>query len=170
MRQRRWLELLSDYDYEIRYHPEKANVVVGALSRNEWIKPLRVRALVMTIGLNLRVQILNAQVKARKEENFGTEDLCGMIKKLEQRTNETLCLNGRSWIPCRGKFKTRWTGAFTVAQVFPYGTVKLSQTDGPNFKDGPDYEDSRARGFVHRSLKLQSLACLYMGIRYPGSY
>ncbi|GJX12323.1 retrovirus-related pol polyprotein from transposon TNT 1-94 [Tanacetum coccineum] len=37
-------------------------------------------------------------------------------------------------------------------------------------KDCPDYEDSRARGFVHRSLKLQSLACLYMGIRYPRSY
>ncbi|GJV53869.1 putative reverse transcriptase domain-containing protein [Tanacetum coccineum] len=35
MRQRRWLELLSDYDYEIRYHPGKANVVVDALSRKE---------------------------------------------------------------------------------------------------------------------------------------
>ncbi|GKB69541.1 hypothetical protein Tco_0930953 [Tanacetum coccineum] len=35
---------------------------------------------------------------------------------------------------------------------------------------GPDYEDSRARGFVHRSLDLQSLACFYMGIRYPRSY
>ncbi|GJZ58499.1 hypothetical protein Tco_0613993 [Tanacetum coccineum] len=33
-----------------------------------------------------------------------------------------------------GKLKTRWTGQFTVAQVFPYGTVELSQTDGPNFK------------------------------------
>ncbi|GJR83705.1 hypothetical protein Tco_0154490 [Tanacetum coccineum] len=33
-----------------------------------------------------------------------------------------------------GKLKTRWIGPFTVAQVFPYGTVKLSQTDGPNFK------------------------------------
>ncbi|GJU15054.1 reverse transcriptase domain-containing protein [Tanacetum coccineum] len=33
-----------------------------------------------------------------------------------------------------GKLKTRWTGPFTVAQVFPYGTVELSQTDGPNFK------------------------------------
>ncbi|GKD20362.1 hypothetical protein Tco_1222065 [Tanacetum coccineum] len=32
------------------------------------------------------------------------------------------------------KLKTRWTGPFTVAQVFPYGTVELSQTDGPNFK------------------------------------
>ncbi|GJS75696.1 hypothetical protein Tco_0725577 [Tanacetum coccineum] len=33
-----------------------------------------------------------------------------------------------------GKLKTRWTGPFTVTQVFSYGTVELSQTDGPNFK------------------------------------
>ncbi|GKD23595.1 hypothetical protein Tco_1225298, partial [Tanacetum coccineum] len=46
-------ELLSDFDYEIRYHLGKANVVADALSRKERIKPLRVRALVMTIGLNL---------------------------------------------------------------------------------------------------------------------
>ncbi|GKA89814.1 putative reverse transcriptase domain-containing protein [Tanacetum coccineum] len=105
MRQRRWLELLSDYDCEIHYHPGKANVVADALSRKERNKPLRVRALVLTIGLNLPVQILNAQVEARKEENFGTEDLCGMIKKLEQRTDGTLCLNGRSWIPCRGNLR-----------------------------------------------------------------
>ncbi|GJW64813.1 putative reverse transcriptase domain-containing protein [Tanacetum coccineum] len=101
IRQRRWLKLLSDYDCEIRYHPGKANVVADALSRWERIKPLRVRALVMMIGLNLLVQILDAQVEARKEENYGTEDLCGMIKKLEPRTDGMLCLNRRSWIPCR---------------------------------------------------------------------
>nr|GEV67718.1 reverse transcriptase domain-containing protein [Tanacetum cinerariifolium] len=33
-----------------------------------------------------------------------------------------------------GKLKTRWTGPFTVAQVFPYGTVELYSTNGPNFK------------------------------------
>nr|GEU96782.1 hypothetical protein [Tanacetum cinerariifolium] len=40
MRQRKWLELLSDYDCKIRYHPGKANMVANALSRKEWIKPL----------------------------------------------------------------------------------------------------------------------------------
>ncbi|GJW22234.1 putative reverse transcriptase domain-containing protein [Tanacetum coccineum] len=40
---------------------------------------------------------------ARKEENFGTKDLCGMIKKLEPRANVTLCLRNRSWIPCRDR-------------------------------------------------------------------
>ncbi|GKF40974.1 putative reverse transcriptase domain-containing protein, partial [Tanacetum coccineum] len=64
MRQHHWLELLSDYDCEIRYHPGKANVVVDALSRKERIKPLRVRALVMTIGLDLPKQILEAQTEA----------------------------------------------------------------------------------------------------------
>ncbi|GJX20532.1 putative reverse transcriptase domain-containing protein [Tanacetum coccineum] len=100
MIQHRWLELLSDYDYEIRYHLGKANIVADALSQKERIKPLRVRALMMTIGLNLRKQILNAQSEARKEENYITEDLHGMINKLKPRANETLCLNNISWILC----------------------------------------------------------------------
>ncbi|GKE65319.1 putative reverse transcriptase domain-containing protein, partial [Tanacetum coccineum] len=66
MRQRRWLELLSDYDCDIRYHPRKANVVADALSRKERIEPLRVRALVMTISLDLPKQILKAQIEALK--------------------------------------------------------------------------------------------------------
>ncbi|GKD16150.1 putative reverse transcriptase domain-containing protein, partial [Tanacetum coccineum] len=60
MRQRRWLELLADYDCEIRYHPGKENVVADALSWKEQIKPLRVRSLVMTIHPNLPSQILKA--------------------------------------------------------------------------------------------------------------
>nr|GFB43393.1 putative reverse transcriptase domain-containing protein [Tanacetum cinerariifolium] len=77
MRQCRWLELLSDYDCEIRYHPRKANVVADALSRKEREPPLRVRALVMTIGLDLPRQILNAQTEARKPENIKKEDVGG---------------------------------------------------------------------------------------------
>ncbi|GJV20501.1 putative reverse transcriptase domain-containing protein [Tanacetum coccineum] len=68
MRQRRWMELLSDNDCEIRYHPGKANMMAEALSQKER-EPLRVRALVMTIHLNLPEQIRNAQSEAIKKKN-----------------------------------------------------------------------------------------------------
>ncbi|GJY13931.1 putative reverse transcriptase domain-containing protein [Tanacetum coccineum] len=84
---------------------EKANVVADALSRKERIKPLRVWALVMTIGLNLPKQILSAQSKAKKEENFITEDLHGMINNLKPRADRMLCLNNQSWIPCYGDLR-----------------------------------------------------------------
>nr|GFB11771.1 hypothetical protein [Tanacetum cinerariifolium] len=62
-----------DYDYEIHFHPGKAHVVADALSRKERIKPLRVRALVMNIGLDLPKQILGAQTEERKPENLKFE-------------------------------------------------------------------------------------------------
>ncbi|GKB36864.1 putative reverse transcriptase domain-containing protein [Tanacetum coccineum] len=71
MRQRHWLELLSDYDCEIRYHLGKANMVADALSRKE-------------------------RTEGRELNN---KDLL-MINKLEPRANGTLCLNNQSWIPC----------------------------------------------------------------------
>nr|GEY35324.1 reverse transcriptase domain-containing protein [Tanacetum cinerariifolium] len=77
MRQRWWIKLLSDYDCEIRYHPDKANVVANALSQKER-EPLRVRALVMIVHPNLPEQIRNAQSKAMKKEckgrKFGKTD------------------------------------------------------------------------------------------------
>nr|GEY17435.1 hypothetical protein [Tanacetum cinerariifolium] len=79
MRQRCWLELLSDYDYEIRYHPGKENVVVDVMSSKERDKPLRVRALVMSIGLELPKQILNGHTEAQKPENIKNEDVGGML-------------------------------------------------------------------------------------------
>ncbi|GJU67583.1 putative reverse transcriptase domain-containing protein [Tanacetum coccineum] len=108
-----WIhKLLNDYDCEIRYHPGKANVVVDALSHKERNNPLRVRALVMTIALNLPIQILEAQIKAQKPENFKKKGVGGMIRKhipkekLEPRADGTLCLNGRSWLPCYGDLRT----------------------------------------------------------------
>ncbi|GJS95989.1 putative reverse transcriptase domain-containing protein [Tanacetum coccineum] len=71
----------NDYDCEIRYHPGTANVVADAFNRKERIKPLRARALVMIIGLNLPVQNLNAQTKAKKPENFKTEDVGDRLTK-----------------------------------------------------------------------------------------
>ncbi|GKD44192.1 putative reverse transcriptase domain-containing protein [Tanacetum coccineum] len=80
MRQCHWLELLSDYDCEIRYHPGKANVVADALTQ--------------------------------KPENLKNKDVGVMIRKhipkekLEPRADGTLCLNGRSWLPCYGDLRT----------------------------------------------------------------
>nr|GEZ21874.1 putative reverse transcriptase domain-containing protein [Tanacetum cinerariifolium] len=85
MKQHRWLELLSDYDCEIRYHPGKANVVADALCRKEQ-EPLRVRALVMTISLDLPKQILNAQTEARKPENIKNEYVGGMLVENAKNT------------------------------------------------------------------------------------
>nr|GEW88181.1 putative reverse transcriptase domain-containing protein [Tanacetum cinerariifolium] len=96
----------------------KANVVADALSRKEQEPPLRVRALVMTIGLDLPRQILNAQTAARKPKNIKKEEVGGMLvensrdsekvrtEKLEPRMDGTLCPNGRSWLPCYGDLRT----------------------------------------------------------------
>nr|GEV30851.1 retrotransposon protein, putative, Ty3-gypsy subclass [Tanacetum cinerariifolium] len=74
MRQRRWIELLSDYDCEIRYYPGKGNVVADALSRKDR-ELLRVRSLVMMVHTNLPKKILEAQIEAIKEENVKAENL-----------------------------------------------------------------------------------------------
>ncbi|GKE84977.1 putative reverse transcriptase domain-containing protein, partial [Tanacetum coccineum] len=60
MRQRHWIELFSDYDCEIRYHPGKANVVVDALSRKERVKPKRVRVMNMILQSSIKDRILAA--------------------------------------------------------------------------------------------------------------
>nr|GEX16936.1 putative reverse transcriptase domain-containing protein [Tanacetum cinerariifolium] len=84
IRQRRWLELLSDYDCDI----------------------------LMTIGLDLPKRILEAQIEAMKPENLKNEDVGCMIRKdipkekLEPRADRNLCLNGKSWLPCYGDLRS----------------------------------------------------------------
>ncbi|GKB44732.1 hypothetical protein Tco_0889674 [Tanacetum coccineum] len=95
-------ELLTNYDCEIRYHPEKANVVADTLSRKEQIKPLRVRALVMILHQKLPSQILEAQTEVIKEGNIKAENLQGMNKAFEVRPDGTRCIKNRSWLPLFG--------------------------------------------------------------------
>ncbi|GJX79276.1 putative nucleotidyltransferase, ribonuclease H [Tanacetum coccineum] len=106
MRQRRWIELFSDYECEIRYHPGKANVVADALSRKERVKPRRVRAMAMTIQSGVRGMILAAQGEAFKQENVLAERLHGLDQQMERKEDESLYFIDRIWVPLVGGVRT----------------------------------------------------------------
>ncbi|GJW70726.1 putative reverse transcriptase domain-containing protein [Tanacetum coccineum] len=106
MRQRRWIELFSDYECEIRYHPGKANVVADALSRKERLKPRRVRAMAMTVQAGMREKIQVAQSEALKQENIFMENLHGLDQQMEKKEGESLYFMDRIWVPLIGDVRT----------------------------------------------------------------
>nr|GFC56371.1 hypothetical protein [Tanacetum cinerariifolium] len=65
------------------------------------------------------------------------EKACHLPVELEHKSllgpQTVLLFNSRLKI-FSGKLKSRWSGLFTISQVYPYGTIELSQPDGPNFK------------------------------------
>ncbi|GJR27034.1 putative reverse transcriptase domain-containing protein [Tanacetum coccineum] len=103
MRQRRWIELFSDYDCEIRYHPGKANVVADALSRKERVKPKRVRAMNMTLQSSIKDKILAAQKEAC-DESAGLQK--GLDEMIELRSDGALYYLDQIWVPLKGDVRT----------------------------------------------------------------
>ncbi|GKA72403.1 putative reverse transcriptase domain-containing protein [Tanacetum coccineum] len=81
---RRWIELFSDYDCEIRYHPGKANVVADALSRKERVKPKRVQAMNMTLQSSIKG--LDEMIKRKSDGELYYLDQIWVLLKGDVRT------------------------------------------------------------------------------------
>ncbi|GKE26615.1 putative reverse transcriptase domain-containing protein [Tanacetum coccineum] len=75
VRQMRWIELFSDYECEIHYHPSKANVVADALSRNERVKPRRVRVMAMTIQSGKAYRLRLPEELSSVHDTFHVSDM-----------------------------------------------------------------------------------------------
>ncbi|GJU74775.1 putative reverse transcriptase domain-containing protein [Tanacetum coccineum] len=103
MRQRRWMELFSDYDCEIRYHPGKANVVADELSRKERVKRKRVIAMNMTLQSSIKDRILAAQKEA-SNEFAGLQK--GLDEMIELKNDGALYYLDLIWVPLKGDVRT----------------------------------------------------------------
>ncbi|KAI3754912.1 hypothetical protein L1987_54704 [Smallanthus sonchifolius] len=101
MRQRRWVELLNDYDCEIRYHPDKVNVVADALSRKDHVMLQCVQ-----IQTDIQNRILEAQHVSVTEGNMYDEMSCGVELQLESKPNGLLYYLNRIWVPDRDDLRT----------------------------------------------------------------
>ncbi|KAJ0946183.1 putative reverse transcriptase/Diguanylate cyclase domain-containing protein [Helianthus annuus] len=105
MRQRRWMEILSDYDCDIQYHEGKENVVADALSRKYHEKQKGVRALRLNLQLDLMEQLKNVQATAIKDDSEGMN---GRIKELEQALDGIWSFHKkRIWVPKQGDLRNK---------------------------------------------------------------
>ncbi|KAJ9566605.1 hypothetical protein OSB04_002571 [Centaurea solstitialis] len=134
MRQRRWIELLSDYDCEILYHPGKGNVVADALSRKGGkVKPgivdsrMGIVAYRISIVPDLKSEIKEWQGKASKEENLKSERMVGFLDTLVMDTEGLKCFGNRIWVPKLGDLRKKI--------LFEAHKSKYSVHPGTNKKD-----------------------------------
>nr|GEX96301.1 putative reverse transcriptase domain-containing protein [Tanacetum cinerariifolium] len=105
MRQRRWLDLLKDYDCKIHYHPGKVKVVAGALSRKERVKVTRIYSSRMITTSDLFDKIKAAQVEALKEDNWKSKRITSYIPHIEDDSRGVKTRQGRIYISFQSHVK-----------------------------------------------------------------
>ncbi|GJV56522.1 reverse transcriptase domain-containing protein [Tanacetum coccineum] len=177
MRQGRWIELFSDYDCEIRYHPGKENVVVDALSRKERVKPKRFRAMNMILQTSIKDRILTAQKEA-VDESAGLQK--GLDEMIELRNDGALYYLDRIWVPFKGDVRTLIMDEAHKSKYFVYpGADKMNEkgwiamdfvTKLPRTSSGHDTiwvimdQLTKSAHFLpmHEDYKMERLARLYL--------
>nr|GEX16676.1 hypothetical protein [Tanacetum cinerariifolium] len=131
LRQQRWIELLNDYDCEIRYHLGKANVVADALSWKEMNRPLRVRALMMTIHNDLpKSPVCWSEVG--DSQLTGPELICETTEKIVQIKNRllTACSRQKSYADRRNKPLEFEVGDMVLLKLSPWkGAVRFGNRE-----------------------------------------
>ena len=107
MRQRRWLELLKDYNCRILYHPGKANVVADALSRKEHTKSTMLKANPIVVKTELIEKIKEVQRDFTDEADRKKVRVKGYESMLVANNDQILCYETRFWIPQKGGVRER---------------------------------------------------------------
>ncbi|KAI3759455.1 hypothetical protein L6452_07295 [Arctium lappa] len=107
IRQRRWMELLSDYDCEILYHPGKANVVVDALSQKVHQKSTKVVAFRVEVISGFLEEVWKYQEEAVSKENLKSERIVRFVDSLIADNRGVRCFKGRVWIPKLGDLRKK---------------------------------------------------------------
>ncbi|KAJ9542645.1 hypothetical protein OSB04_029151 [Centaurea solstitialis] len=126
MRQRRCVELLSDYDCEILYHPGKANVVVDALGCKGGEDAPNIVAFRISIISDIRSEIKEWQEEAMKEENLKIERMIGTLETLGTNTEGLRCFGNHVWIPKLGDLRKKvLTDAHKAKYSVHPGTNKM---------------------------------------------
>nr|GEW42904.1 reverse transcriptase domain-containing protein [Tanacetum cinerariifolium] len=155
----RWVPLLQEFDITVCLEPPVPSLVIAVhtsamtSSQRSSLSTVSFTVLLPHIILTSgQVEVSNHGLKRILERTMG-----------KNRASWSDKLDDALW--AFRKLKTRWSGPFTITQMFPYGTVELSQTDGPNFKEFLDFEES-CSGFCP-SITGSSPLQLHLGIKYP---
>ncbi|GJW45056.1 retrovirus-related pol polyprotein from transposon TNT 1-94 [Tanacetum coccineum] len=136
MRQGRWIELFSNYDSEIHYHPGKANVVADALRRKERVKPKRVRAMNMILQSSIKDRILTAQ----KEITVLTTNtpypsrkiqrICACTHQRPRRTQDQYAVSRKGNTPYSSYMEVKYSRRYQTWSILQETLIRRIQAIG----------------------------------------